>query len=184
TNPGTGQQTVETRVDAYARHFMDKVTSIAFGAQNRFASCQESHDDWNDVPQAPDDFMGPTLWLADLDVFARIGQTMPYDPKKPEGSHLDMLHQSPLCMGIAWDRDNVYWAFDGTHGDLVRYDFQQDHGPGGADHSDGIVRRYGDAKVTRVDGVPGHLALDHASGLLYVADTGGGRVMVLDTNTG
>ena len=32
------------------------------------------------------------------------------------GSHLDMLHESPLCMGIAWERNNAYWVFDGCGG--------------------------------------------------------------------
>lgn len=182
TNPGQPGQTAEVRVDFFAQHFMDKVSSISFGAGNEFASCQESHDEWNDQPQQPDNFMGPTLWLADLDIFAKVHQAYPGDGK--EGSHIDMLHESPLCMGIAWDRDNVYWAFDGEHGNLVRYDFQMDHGPGGSDHSDGIVRRYVDATVVRVPEVPSHMALDHATGMLYVADTGNGRVMKLDTASG
>ena len=24
-----------------------------------------------------------------------------------------MQHESPLCVGIAWDHDKVYWVFDG-----------------------------------------------------------------------
>ncbi|MGH1487653.1 MAG: hypothetical protein ACRBCI_15670 [Cellvibrionaceae bacterium] len=32
------------------------------------------------------------------------------------GSHLDMLHESPMCMGIAWQKQNVYWVFDGCGG--------------------------------------------------------------------
>ncbi len=32
------------------------------------------------------------------------------------GSHLDMLHESPLCMGIAWEQRNTYWVFDGCGG--------------------------------------------------------------------
>jgi sugar lactone lactonase YvrE len=99
------------------------------------------------------------------------------------GSHLDMLHESPYCMGIAHDRDNVYWVFDGHNDDIVRYDFQDDHGPGNDDHSDGIVWRY-DVDVTRVDGVPGHLVLDPETGWLYVADTGTGRVLHIDTASG
>jgi sugar lactone lactonase YvrE len=78
----------------------------------------------------------------------------------------------------------VYWAFDGMHGNIVRYDFQADHGPGGGDHSDGIIWRYSDATVTRAANIPGHMELDHATGMLYVVDTGGGRLMRLDTATG
>src|SRR5262245_24233460 len=56
TNPGTAGQTAEVRVDFFAQHFMDKVSAISFGAGNTFASCQESHDEWNDQPQQPDDY--------------------------------------------------------------------------------------------------------------------------------
>ena len=41
---------------------------------------------------------------------------------------------------------HVYWAFDTTgnreHGQLVRFDFQQPHGPGSMDHSVAAIRRY------------------------------------------
>ena len=180
--PGTEQQTSEVRIDAYGQHFMAYVSSAAFGVDGKFATCQESRNEWNVGPQDPDDFMGPALWSADLDVFAKVHQEVPPNPL--EGSHLDMLHQSPLCMGIAHDDANVYWAFDGSSGDLVRYDFQTDHGPGGGDHSDGVITRYYDAKVTRLANIPGHMEVDHATGMLYVADTGGGRIMRLDTASG
>ena len=187
TNPGESGQVAEKRVDAYGGHFMPQPSSLAFGVENRFASCHESRNDWNDVtglPQAEDDWMGPTLWLADLDVFAKLNQTFPFYPNLPEGSHIDMLHESPLCMGIAHDRDNAYWVFDGLNGHVVYYDFVKDHGAGGHNHNDGIVRRYPDAKLTRVADVPGHLALDHDTGWLYVADTGTGQLMRLDTKSG
>jgi sugar lactone lactonase YvrE len=66
----------------------------------------------------------------------------------------------------------------------VYYDFQEDHGPGHDDHSDGIVRRYPEASLTRVAEVPGHMEKDTDTGWLYVADTGGGRVIRMDTATG
>jgi hypothetical protein len=181
-DPGTPEQTSEVRVDAYGQHFMAFVSAAAFGDNGNFSSCQESRDEWNGAPQPPDDFMGPTLWSADLGVFAVVGQEVP--PIGLEGSHLDMLHQSPLCMGIAHEAGNAYWAFDGSAGNLVRYDFANDHGAGGSDHSDGIITRYSDATVTRVGNVVGHMELDHATGMLYVADTGGDRIMRLDTATG
>jgi hypothetical protein len=181
-DPGGDPQTAETRIDLYAQHFMANVSSLAFGSSGSFSSCQESRDEWNGVPQPPDDFMGPTLWSSDLDIFAVVGQE--YPPNGVEGSHLDMLHQSPLCMGIAHDSGNAYWAFDGLHGHIVYYDFMSDHGPGGGDHSDGAVRRYPEATVTRIPEAPGHLVLDHSTGWLYVADTGSGNVMRLDTQTG
>jgi hypothetical protein len=181
-DPGTPEQTSDVRIDAYGQHFMAFVSAAAFGDNGNFSSCQESRDEWNEGPQPPDDFMGPTLWSADLSVFAMVGQDFPVN--ELEGSHLDMLHQSPLCMGIAHEAGNAYWAFDGMAGNIVRYDFVDDHGPGGGDHSDGIIRRYMDASVTRVANIPGHMEFDHATGMLYVADTGGNRIMRLDTTTG
>jgi glucose/arabinose dehydrogenase len=182
TDPGTAEQAAEARVDAYGQHFMAYVSSLAFGVENRFASCQESRDEWNVGPQPPDDFMGPSLWSADLDIFAVVNQEFPPNPL--EGSHLDMLHQSPLCMGIAHDTENVFWAHDGIEGHIVRYDFMEDHGPGGSSHADGIIRRYLNAVVTRVAETPSHMVLDHDTGMLYVADTSNGRVMRLDTASG
>ncbi|MBZ5712423.1 hypothetical protein [Nannocystis pusilla] len=180
--PGTAQQTSEERIDAYGQHFMAYVSSAAFGDLNTFATCQESRNEWNVGPQDPDDFMGPALWPADLEIFAKVGQEFP--PNGQEGSHLDMLHQSPLCMGIAHEAGNAFWAFDGMDGNIVRYDFQADHGPGGSDHTDGIITRYTDVTVTRKGNIPGHMELDHATGMLYIADTGAGRLLRLDTATG
>lgn len=182
-DPGTEQQTSEERIDAYGQHFMAYVSSAAFGDNGRFASCQESRDEWNVGAQDPDDFMGPALWPSDLEIFAVVGQAFPPEGGL-EGSHLDMLHQSPWCMGIAHDVDNVYWAFDGMNDTIVRYDFVDDHGAGGGDHSDGIIWRYMNTEVTRVANVPSHMELDHATGMLYLADTGAGRVMRLDTASG
>ncbi|MCA9573643.1 MAG: hypothetical protein KC656_37670, partial [Myxococcales bacterium] len=170
-DPGTEAQTAEVRVDAYGEHFMAFVSSVAFADNGNFATCQESRDEWNVGPQAPDDFMGPTLWSADLDVFAMVGQAFP--PGAQEGSHLDMLHQSPLCMGIAHEQGNAFWAIDGLAGDVLRYDCVNDHGPGGGDHSDGVIRRYMDVTVTREANIVSHMEYDHATGMLYIADTGG-----------
>ncbi len=183
TQPGTDAQTADRRIDSYSSHFMSAPSSIAFGDRTfhggmTFATCQDSTNGGH-AGHGGNDFMGPTLWPADLTVYARVNQDGPL-----LGSHIDMLHQSPLCMGIAHDHDNVFWVTDGRNGHVVRYDFNHDHGPGHDDHSDGIVRRYPEATFTRVDGVPGHLFLDHASGWLYVADTGAGRVYRLDTRTG
>lgn len=244
-DPGTPAERVEDRRDSHRNHFMEEVSSIAFGDFGNFATCQESRNTY-DGRSAPNDFMGPSLWTADLDIYARVNQRRlageaeghvprslppgpvgesapgeaganpfglpaelvgfcrplgdaggaaapgdvaaglePDQPRNPElGSHIDMLHQSPLCMGIAHEHGNAYWVADGTAGHLVRYDFAVDHGPGWDDHSDGIVRRYPEAAIERVADVPSHLALDAATGWLYAADTGGGRVIRLDVASG
>ena len=176
-HPGANNQTIDKRIDSYSSHFMSNVSSITFGDRTfkdkiTFATCQDSRNGGND-------FMGPTLWPSDLSIYARVNQNGPL-----LGSHIDMLHQSPLCKGITHDKDNVFWVTDGKNGHVVRYDFAKDHGPGHDDHSDGIVRRYPEAKFTAVTGITGHLVLDKASSWLYVADTGGGRVYKMNTLTG
>ncbi|MCB9676710.1 MAG: hypothetical protein H6737_16455 [Alphaproteobacteria bacterium] len=179
----TGDQSAQHIVDPYALHFMEKVTSIAFGAPGTFATCQDGRNTYNNA-SAPNDFTGPTLWSSDPAVFGLTNPQAVDQLGYDLGSHLDMLHESPQCMGIEWDHDNVYWVFDGFNGDIVRYDFQIDHGVGYDDHCDGIIERWAGTGISRVNNVVSHLALDQATGLLYIADTGNGRIAVLDTSTG
>lgn len=186
---GTDAQESQHIVDPYAMHFMEEVSSIAFGQPGTFGTCQESRNTYNGQ-YAPNDFMGPTLWSSDLEVF---GSSNPeaveylsdlYGFPVDLGSHLDMQHESPLCMGIAWERDNRYWVFDGQEGSIDMVDFHEDHGVGWDDHSDGETATYVAGELARVEDVPSHLALDPATGLLYIADTGNGRIAVLDTASG
>ena len=188
-NAGSDDQDSVHIVDPYALHFMDNVSSIAFGAPGTFATCHESRNTYNGQG-GPNNFMGPTLWSSDRAVF---GESNPsaveylsnqFGQYVDLGSHLDMLHESPNCMGIAWSHDNVYWVFDGQHSSITRYDFAVDHGPGFDDHSDGVIGRYLAGEVSRKDGIPSHMELDRDSGLLYIADTGNNRVLVLDTESG
>lgn len=180
TDAGMGSQSQEKRADSHRGHFMIDATAIAFSNINTFATVQEVQ---NTVGNNVSTFMGPTLWPADLGVFATAHQSN-WDPGRPLGSHFDMLHQSPYSMGIAHDFDNAFWLTDGFNGNLVMYDFVDDHGPGGDNHSDGRVHRYTEASFTRVGDVPSHLILDKQSGWLYYCDTDGGRIMRLNTNSG
>ena len=134
--------------------------------------------------------MGPALWTSNLEVY---GQSNPDAVRfltessgfpTDLGSHLDMLHQSPLCVGIAWETDNVYWVFDGLEGSIVRYDFQEDHGPGFDDHSDGIIARYAIGDVERVRGSVAGMIFHEATRELFVSDPGGGRIVALDVDSG
>lgn len=179
---GAASPSAQRVKDPYAFHFMEEVSSLSFGRAMKFATCHESRNSY-DGHAVENDAMGPTLWSADLDVFAHSNPAAESQLGFDLGSHIDMLHESPLCMGIAWVDANVYFTFDGLAGSISRYDFVQDHGPGFDDHSDGVIQRFPEAKVERVAEVPSHLAYDSDTGLLYIADTGHSRIAVLDAST-
>ena len=159
--------------DDNAWHFMSLPTGIAFSDDNfNFASSTGVKD----ANHNGGTFTGPTLWSSDPAIYTQ--------PSGGNGSHLDMLHGSPFCMGIAHEVDNVFWVYDDWNNDIVRYDFVEDHGPGNDDHSDGVVRRYGNIGINTDGDIPNHLILDKSTGWLYFVDNGNDRVMRLDINTG
>ncbi|GAB5546359.1 MAG: hypothetical protein SangKO_061190 [Sandaracinaceae bacterium] len=162
---GTPSQTFGVFAGPGSSHFLTRPSALAFGTPGVFATAPE--EDEVTQPSTPPDFMGPTLWTTDEEVF-----------DAGHAGHIDMLHNSPNSAGIAWERDNVYWIFDGAHNSLSRYDFGLDHGPGGADHSDGVVSRYAEGLVAYQPRVPSHMEM--VDGLLYVADTGNNRIAVFD----
>jgi hypothetical protein len=168
--------TMKIEKDGNAWHFMRRPTSIAFGENGNLATCGEARTD--NYEDDPIDYSGPVLWSSDPAVFGAV-------PKAGQnGTHLDMLHESPFCMGIAYERDNVYWVFNGKLGALDRYDFHAPHVIGGEDHSDGELSRYVEGQLERVPEVPSHLALDSGRRQLYVADTAGGRILRLAIDSG
>ena len=174
-NPGETNQTSEYREDGNAWHFMSLPSAIAFSDDNiNFATSTAIQDANHNTP--PGIFAGPTLWSSDLSIFAM--------PSGGNGSHLDMLHQSPNCMGIAHEADNIFWVYDGYNQDIAQYNFMDDHGPGNSDHTDGIVRRYTEIDVLRDGEIPSHLVLDKTTGWLYIVDVGNDRVLRLDINSG
>ncbi|MCB9762554.1 MAG: hypothetical protein H6739_22335 [Alphaproteobacteria bacterium] len=154
-------------------HFLANPMGIAFSDQGEFATVQDTDELTQGASGTPRDFMGPTLWDDNLDRF-----------DAGHGSHLDMLHNSPLAGGVAWEADRIFWVFDGYHEAISRYNFNTDHGYGGADHSDGEVARYVQGQVARYEGTPSGLEMDRATGLLYIADSANSRVMALDTASG
>jgi DNA-binding beta-propeller fold protein YncE len=124
-------------------------------------------------------FMGPTLYSAELDIFGGMNQ------QTGLGSHLDMLHSTSFCRGIAWaGSGNQYFVFNSFKKSIDYYDFVVDHGPGFDDHSDGRIRRYWNNQVKGVDGVMSHVAWNSDDKKLYVADTGNKRILVLDPSEG
>lgn len=172
----TTSTSVTMKLDANSWHFMRRPTGIAWGAGDRFATCGEARTGNYESDEIP--YNGPTLWTADPTIFAEP------PPPGANGTHLDMLHNSPYCMGIAHEQGSIYWVFNGDAGALDRYDFHEPHFPGGEDHSDGEVWRFAAGELLRVPEVPSHLAYDAMSRLLYVSDPGHSRVIALDTASG
>lgn len=154
-------------------HFLARPSGIAFSDNGDFATIHDTDDKTQGENGTPEDFMGPTLWTGDSSVF-----------DGGHDSHLDMLHNSPNGKGIAWESGNTFWIVDGYHASVTRYRFKSDHGLGGADHSDGVVSRFVEGELTLVPTLPAHAELDHSTDLLYVADSGTGRVLALDTASG
>ncbi|MCC6622641.1 MAG: hypothetical protein IT385_15365 [Deltaproteobacteria bacterium] len=173
--PGTPNQDDLTVTDDNAWHFMRRAPALAMGALDTFATCGEAFT--GNFEDDPITYIGPTLWSADLEIY---GVT----PPGGNGSHLDMLHETPWCMGIAHERDNVYWLFNGEHGAIDRVDFHEDHGPGADDHSDGEVHRYIKGALTRLPSVPSGLVFHHGDNHLYIVDSGSNRVIKMDTRSG
>jgi sugar lactone lactonase YvrE len=171
TDTGADSQSATKYNGPNSRHFMAKPAALAFGQPGRLATAQQENEATQ--PGTPEDFMGVSLWTSDLDVF-----------DAGHAGHYDMLHNSPLASGIAWDEANAYWVFDGAHGAITRYDFGEDHGAGGTDHRDGVLRRYIDGQLEVSDGVVAHIAFDRDTAMVYIADTGNQRIAVLDTATG
>lgn len=176
---GTAEQQVDRVRDMAASHFMEEVSSLAFSDRGTFATCQESRNGMDGFA-FPNDFMGPALWSTDLMIHGSVNQTQV--PEGLNGSHLDMLHQSPLCMGMAHQESHVFFVADGHNGHIVRYDFNDPHVPGGHDHSDGRVSRYQELTFSRVSDVPSHMKL--VGNDLYYVDTGNGALKVADISTG
>ena len=184
-------------VDANSWHFMRRPSAIAFGAPeltfspgdpgaedanvteprtyvDTFATCAEH---WTGNQTDGGAFVGPTLWTADPAIYNGVNGTFDWS----NGSHLDMVHATQYCMGIAYESANVYWTFNGQEGVLDRYDFGAPHFPGHHDHDDGVVTRYflpeGEG-LARLPYVPSNMHVDGTD--LYVADTGNGRVLRFD----
>jgi hypothetical protein len=171
---GTDDQEANRRGNtAGSAHFLAQPSALAFADDGTWASIHETDDLTQGPGGTPEDFMGPTLWTDDLDI---------YDGG--HGGHLDMLHNSPNGMGIAWEEDRTFWVFDGFHDSLTRYFFNDDHGPGGADHSDGEIERHVEGEVRWREDIPSHMEYDHNEDYLYIADTGNNRIAVHDARSG
>ncbi|HJK97640.1 MAG TPA: hypothetical protein RMF84_10480 [Polyangiaceae bacterium LLY-WYZ-14_1] len=193
TDPGGDEPVGEWMQDTNAWHFMRRPSAIAFGIPDQrsaatpevstwFATCHE----WNtgNFDDDPTDFIGPTHWTSDPVVYPDWAVTS--DPEA-NGSHLDMLHASPFCVGIAHERDAIYWVFNGNVGSIDMYDFADPHPDrtiGGADHSDGTIYRYAQGEFMWEPNVMSHVDFGPEARWLYIADSGNGRVARLDITSG
>ncbi len=179
---GKPTQWSEYRHDSHSQHFMIYPTAFAMGSPDSgyFSTTGEALNNTGDPTST---FMGPVLWDSDTTKFARINQNN-WVNGQPLGSHIDMLHQSPYSMGIAFDTLNSYWVFDGYHGCLYLYDYQKSHGYGGDDHSDGKLLKYKEVKLKRIPNLPSHMVVDKSTGWLYIVDNGNRRIVRVDTKSG
>lgn len=175
SNAGESNQTNFIQQDGNAWHFMSLPTGIAFSGNENFATSPGVYDANHDGGEP---FTGPTLWSSDPLIYAQ--------PSGGNGSHLDMLHESPYSMGIAWEKDNKFWLTCGDHDEIMSYDFHEDHGPGNSDHSDGEIYKYPivDYFEDPTHEIADHLVYDHASGWLYVCNSQLDRIIRINTNTG
>jgi len=205
---GTEHQTTISRQDRGYYHYMINGTALAFNmvsnsnrsndrdSFNYWAICNDNLNTYIDTKEA-NYFMGPTLYNSDpynRNTVNRLGEQC----KKEEPCyflHSDMLHESPGCIGLAHDPEtvtaygNVYWAFDTTGnrdtGELVRFDFQQPHGPGSMDHSVAAVRRFVEVELKRGDpGVHAGMVVNNARREVYISVPASNKVIVVGADSG
>jgi len=202
------KMTTLSRRDRGYYHYMINSTALSFNlvgnsgrnpdrdSFNYFAVCNDNLNTYLDTKEA-NYFMGPTLYNSfpgNNNTVNRLGQSC--EPHEPcYFLHSDMLHEAPGCTGIAHDPEittaygNVYWAFDTTgnrmNGELVRFDFQQPHGPGSMEHSIAATRRYNQVKLTRGPaGVHTGMVVHPTRREIYIANSGEGTVIAVSVDTG
>jgi DNA-binding beta-propeller fold protein YncE len=176
SNANSSSRTYKYVKDGNAWHFMALASAMAFGDSN-WATSQ----DILDANRQSGKYTGPTLWSGNLSIYGVVGNP---STQQFNGSHLDMIHQTPYGKGIAFEKENFYWVLDGYDGTIKRYNFSADHGPGQDYHGDGGVRVYPEFKFTRHSSLPGHLDIDGAKKYLYGCDPLGKRVFRIDITTG
>lgn len=171
SNAGQADQSQSFLKDS-SQHFSEKNMGIAFTDAKVFGTCGDTRNGYNGKKKE-NDFMGPVMWP---------GQESLYTSGSVASVHWDMLHQTPNCMGIGGDGGHRFYCVNGLDSTLDWYDFKEPHEPGGEDHTDGHKRRYLEVKLTRVEGVPSNVSVDHANNVVYLADSGGGRVLKVDVS--
>ncbi len=154
---------------------MSLPSGIAFSNNGNFATSTAVFDANHQGGASA--FTGPSLWSSDPAIYAQ--------PSGGNGSHLDMLHESPYCMGIAAYHGNAFWVFDKNSNDIVMYDFKDDHGPGNDYHGDAIIHRYPEVSVDWINQeTPSHLKYQKSTDQLFIMDGGNGRIIKMDASSG
>ncbi|MFT7230336.1 MAG: hypothetical protein ACI9GO_000803 [Bacteroidia bacterium] len=181
SNVGLTEQSELWRKDGNSYHFMAFPSAISFSKTNENFGTTANIQDAN---RQGGTFTGPSLWSSDMSIYAQDPGN-DADGVPLNGSHLDMLHGSPYCMGMESDEDNAFWVFDSYNGHIAWYDFAADHGPGYHDHSNGVIYRYVEMPLTRdPSGIPSHIVEDDVSGILFVCDPANSRVLWMNTQSG
>jgi hypothetical protein len=154
---------------------MSLPSGIAFSNNGNFATSTSVLD----ANHNGGSFTGPALWSSDPAIYAQNAGP------GTNGSHLDMLHESPYSMGIASEEENIFWVYDDYSNDIVMYDFSEDHGPGNSYHDDGRVLRYQGMGLSAINHtIACHLVLDNDKRWLYFVDGGNQRIVRMDVTTG
>ena len=200
---GTSEQTSISRLDRGYFHYNTGIAALSFNAVddsgrasdrdtfNYFATCQCNSNDYLQTKTA-NYFMGPTFYNSSPDnrnLVNKMGKAcQPHE--ECYFLHSDMLHEAPLCTGIAHDPEvltgygSVFWQVDGWSNELVRFDFQKPHGPGSMDHAVAAVRRYPEIKITPDLEKHTGMVIDPSTGNLYFSDYKANKVTVMDTTSG
>jgi hypothetical protein len=201
----TDKQKVRKLRDRGQYHYMANVSGVAFTVEGNVATSQESENDYlhprsRISTMEPNYFMGPTLFnSSDAELITNDGQKCVLGSERSCFLiHTDMLHEAPLATGITYnkgyERDphpshragpNSFWYIDGMCNTLIMYDFATPHGAFSMDHSTARVHRYANIDITRVQGIPSGADMDVSGSerTLYVADTGGSRVLKVWVDT-
>jgi len=199
-------------------HYMINGTAISFNSVsnsgrtsdrdtfNYWAICNDNSNTYAETKE-PNFFMGPTLYDSNPNnnnLVNRLGEQCDVGSDTNEEPcyflHSDMLHEAPSCRGIVHDPEvetaygTVYWAFDSTGnrqtGQLVRFDFQQPHGPGSMDHSIASVRRYVEVELETTEeakeqaGVHSGMVVHPTRRELFIAIPGKNQILRVGADSG
>lgn len=179
SNANQNTRTYKYVKDGNAWHFMSMASALAFGDSDWATSADVL--DANHGQGGSGIYTGPSLWSSNLSIYGVVGNP---SSQTVNGSHLDMIHQSPFGKGIAFEKGLAFWVLDGFEKNLKRYDYVSPHQPGGSDHSAGEVRVYTDFTFKKHATLPSHIIIDANRKYLYGCDPVGKRIFRVDIKSG